>query len=106
MKNSISYFTGGKRFTFSTNLIFENQTDEQIAAKVFLEVSFDRDTRLRNKEIPISSSVEELQHMTNAEKMEWQCITKIEFIDYACKKKLSMHNMSDIQGSFIVESLK
>ena len=106
MKNSISYFAGGKKFIIPTQLTFENRTDEQIAVKVFQKVSFDRDTRLMNEEIPHSISAEELQGMTEEEKMEWSCITKIEFIDYVCRKKLSMHHMSDIQGKFKVESLE
>lgn len=106
MENSISYFAGGKQFNFFTPLKFGDQTDEQIAVKVFILVSADRNTRLKNGEIPISLSDKEKQSMTDAEIAEWYFTSNIEFVDYACKKKLLMHHMSDIQGYFKVEPIE
>ena len=104
MENCISYSARGKSIKFSTKLEFGDLTDEQVAVKVYLAVSFDRDDKLENGEIPCSLSDEEQRHMTDAEKKDWECITKIEFVDYTCNKKLSMQRMSDIQGKYKVDS--
>lgn len=105
MENSISYCAGGKKFKFVTQLKFGELSNEQIAVKVFLSVSFDRDSRLLKGEIPISLSEEETQHMTDADLLEWKLTTNIEFVDYISKKRFFMHLMSDFLGNFKVEPL-
>ena len=82
MENSISYFAGGRQFNLFTQLKFGNLTDEQIAVKVFIIVSADRNTRLKNGEIPISLSDKDKQSMTDAEISEWYFRSSIEFVDY------------------------
>ena len=103
MCNYISYCAGGKQFEFVTPLSFDSLSNEQIAIKVFLSVSFDRDTRLLKGEIPTSLSNEEAQSMTDADKWEWRCTTNLVFVDNICRKKLSMNHMSDFQRNFKVE---
>ena len=106
MENSISYFAGGKRFKFTTPIMFGDLTNEQIAIKVYLDVSFDRNTRLLNKEIPNSLTDEEKSHMNDDDIFEWLCINHIEFVDYISKKKFTMHHMSDFQWNFRVDPLE
>lgn len=104
MGNSISYSAGGKILNFLTPLDFGKLTNAQVATKVFIEVSFDRDSRLMKGEIPTTLTDEEKTHMTDADILEWLCVTNIEFIDYTCKKKMSFTHMSDYIDKVKVES--
>lgn len=105
MQNYISYVAAGKDFQFGTALSFSGNSLDYVAQKIFLKVSFDRDTKLREGLIPIVLSEEEKSKMTDNQIIEWQRINTIVFVDYASKKKMSMRHLSDFIGQYKVEQI-
>lgn len=73
---------------------------------MFVEVCSDRNSKLKDGIIPTTLSDEEKHNMNEDDILEWYRTINIEFVDYKCKKKLSMHHMSDFQGNYKVEPLE
>lgn len=106
MENFISYTAGGERFQFATPLTFSNLSDTQVAIKVYLEISRDRDSKLIEGRIRLDLTSEEKRQMTDEAILEWRRISNILFVDEICNKQLCMGHMSDFQGNFHVMELE